>query len=155
MLLFYHIACHCQYCYDNTSKGVRKLKLKLIEYIDSNLPQGMSPYYLFVIMVDGQEAGRLTYRPGSIEEHYFDGHIGYHIEPEFRGHHYAFEACCLLQQEMNFHQVILTCDPHNIASLKTIQRLNARYLETRTIPSSWRRFFTPDEKEKMIFLWTI
>lgn len=131
------------------------MKLKLIEYIDKNLPKGITPYYLFAIEVNNQEVGRMTYRPGTIEEHYFDGHIGYHIEPEFRGHHYACQACILLQQEMNFHQVILTCDPQNKASLKTIERLGASYIETKTIPSSWRRLFTPEEKEKMIFLWEI
>ena len=30
-----------------------------------------------------------------------------------------------------------------------------RYLETKTIPKSQRRFFHQDEKEKMIFLWEV
>lgn len=131
------------------------MHLKLIEYIDKNLPQGFTPYYLFSIQDNCQEVGRITYRLGSIKEHYFDGHIGYHIEPEYRGNHYAYQACLLLQKEMKFQQAILTCDPHNLASLKTIEKLNARYLETKTIPSKLRRFFAQDEKEKMIFLWEI
>ena len=36
-----------------------------------------------------------------------------------RGHHYAYHACLLLQKQLQFHQVILTCDPHNQASLRT------------------------------------
>lgn len=131
------------------------MHLKLIEYIDKNLPQGFTPYYLFSIVQDDHEVGRITYRLGSVEEHYFDGHIGYHIEPEYRGHYYAYQACLLLQKEMKFQQAVLTCDPDNIASLKTIKKLKAKYLETKVIPSKLRRFFAHDEKEKMIFLWKI
>lgn len=131
------------------------MKLQLLEYIDQNLPEGFTPYSIYQIFVCNQEVGRLTFREGTLEEHYYDGHIGYHIEEEYRGHHYAYQACLLLQQHLQFHQVILTCNPQNLASLRTIQKLGARYLETKTIPSSQRRFFTKDEKEKMIFIWEI
>lgn len=129
--------------------------LQLLEYVSHDLPEGFTPYYIYGIMVDNKEVGRITFREGSLQEHYFDGHIGYHIEEAYRGHHYAYQACLLLQKEQGFHQVILTCDPSNQASLKTIQKLHARYLETKTIPKSQRRFFHQDEKEKMIFLWEV
>ncbi len=129
--------------------------LQLLEYVSFDLPDGFTPYYIYGIMVDNKEVGRITFREGSLQEHYFDGHIGYHIEEVYRGHHYAYQACLLLQKERGFHQVILTCDPSNQASLKTIQKLHARYLETKTIPKSQRRFFHQDEKEKMIFLWEV
>ena len=61
----------------------------------------------------------------------------------------------LLQKQLQFHQVILTCDPHNQASLRTIQKLGARYIETKVIPAKHRRFFASDEKEKMVFIWEI
>lgn len=131
------------------------MKLQLLEYVHQNLPEGFTPYFIYLILVDDQEVGRLTFREGTIQEHYYDGHIGYHIEEEYRGHHYAYDACLLLQQELQFHQVILTCDPDNLASLRTIEKLKARYLETKTIPSSQRRFFAKNEKEKMIFIWEI
>ena len=31
-------------------------------------------------MVDSIEVGRLTFREGTMQQHYFDGHIGYHID---------------------------------------------------------------------------
>lgn len=136
-------------------KENQKIQLKLIEYIDKNLPKGFSPYYLFSIMTGKTEVGRITFRQGSLQEHYFDGHIGYHIEPEYRGHHYAYEACLLLAETMGFHEVILTCDPDNLASLKTIEKLQAKFLERKPIPANQRRFFSRDEKEKMIFIWKI
>ena len=51
--------------------------------------------------------------------------------------------------------MILTCDPHNQASLRTIQKLGARYIETKVIPAKQRGFFASDEKEKMVFIWEI
>lgn len=131
------------------------MHLELLEYVSHNLPKGFTPYYIYEIRVDDKEVGRVTFREGTFQQHYFDGHIGYHIEPEFRGHHYAYQACLLLQKELGFHQVILTCDPNNQASLHTIEKLGAKYLETKTIPANQRRFFNRDEKEKMIFIWEI
>lgn len=131
------------------------MHLQLLEYVNKDLPQGFTPYYIYGIVVDDKEVGRLTYREGTLQQHYFDGHIGYHIEEAYRGHHYAYQACLLLQKEIGFHQVVLTCDPDNLASLRTIQKLGARYLETKTIPAKERRFFSRDEKVKMIFIWEI
>ena len=62
------------------------MKLQLLEYIDQNLPEGFTPYSIYQIFVCNQEVGRLTFREGTLEEHYYDGHIGYHIEEEYRGH---------------------------------------------------------------------
>lgn len=131
------------------------MHLQLLEYVNKDLPRGFTPYYIYGIMIDDKEVGRLTFREGTLQQHYFDGHIGYHIEEAYRGHHYAYQACLLLQEELGFHQVILTCDPNNQASLRTIQKLGAKYLETKTIPAKERRFFSHDEKVKMIFIWEI
>lgn len=131
------------------------MHLQLLEYVNKDLPQGFTPYYIYGIVIDDKEVGRLTFREGTLQQHYFDGHIGYHIEEAYRGHHYAYQACLLLQKELGFHQVILTCDPDNQASLRTIQKLGARYLETKAIPAKERRFFSRDEKVKMIFIWEI
>lgn len=131
------------------------MKLELLEYVHEHLPMGFTPYYIYAIMVDSIEVGRLIFREGTMQQHYFDGHIGYHIDEAYRGHHYAYQACLLLQKQLQFHQVILTCDPHNQASLRTIQKLGARYIETKVIPAKHRRFFASDEKEKMVFIWEI
>lgn len=149
--IFYHIACACQYWYDE--RKVRTMEIQKLEYVHEHLPEGMTPYTLYSIIVDQKEVGRLTWREGSDDQHYYDGHIGYHIEDMYRGHHYAYQACLLLREQLHFDHAILTCDPQNIASLKTIKKLGARYLETKPIPRQQRRFFTKNEKEKMIFIW--
>ena len=40
----------------------------------------------------GKEIGRISYRDGESPGVYFYGHIGYHIDPTWRGHHYASRA---------------------------------------------------------------
>ena len=131
------------------------MELKLIEYVNENLPKGFSPYYIYEIVVDQKSVGHIILREGSIQERYYDGHIGYHIDEEYRGHHYAYQACLLLKKKINSDNVIITCDPNNIASLKTIEKLETQLLETKPIPSHLKVFFTKEEKIKNIYLWKV
>lgn len=131
------------------------MELVLLEDIRENLPQGFSPYQIYGIYVDNKEVGRLTLREGSDEERYFDGHIGYTIDEEYRGHGYSYEACCLLKKMVDKDHLLITCDPQNIASRKIIEKLNCEYIETKSVPKTLRKFFAKDEKEKMIFCWKI
>lgn len=139
----------------NIGKWVLEMKLELLEYVKDNLPKGFQPYSIYLIMVDGHEVGRLTLREGQDDERYYDGHVGYSIDEEYQGHGYAYQACLLLKGEVDCDHLIITCDPDNIASLKTIQRLGCEYIETKSIPAHLKKFFTKEEKEKMIFRWNI
>jgi len=131
------------------------MELKLLEEVRDHLPIGFSPYTIYSMMVDDEEVGRIVLREGSDEERYFDGHIGYSVYEEYQGHHYAYQACLLLQEKIKKEHVIITCDPFNIASKKTIERLGCLYIETAVIPKKLKKFFTPDEKEKCIYKWMI
>ena len=117
------------------------MKLELLEYVHEHLPMGFTPYYIYAIMVDSIEVGRLTFREGTMQQHYFDGHIGYHIDEAYRGHHYAYQACLLLQKQLQFHQVILTCDPHNQASLRTIQKIRRKIYRNKGYSCKTASFF--------------
>ena len=77
------------------------MKLELLTYEKENLPRGWKPYYIYLIMVDHIEVGRIVLREGSNEERYYDGHIGYTIEKEYRGHHYSkmLVYYCLIKQK--------------------------------------------------------
>ena len=73
-----------------------------------------------------QEIGRIAYRAGEGRGIYFYGHIGYHIDPPWRGKHYARKACLLLRSEIargGKSSVVITCDPDNEASRKTCEAL--------------------------------
>ena len=68
------------------------------------------------------EIGQISYRDGESRYIYYFGHIGYHIDPPFRGHHYAKQACLLLKKEIRMSgktSVVITCDPDNEPSRKT------------------------------------
>ena len=69
------------------------MRLELLSYENTNLLPGWKPYFIYLIMVDHQEVGRIVLREGNSLERYYDGHIGYSIEEKYRGHHYS---SCLL-----------------------------------------------------------
>jgi predicted acetyltransferase len=131
------------------------MKLKLLEYINANLPKGFDPYWIYLIIVDDKEVGRIVLREGNDSDRYFDGHIGYHIDKEFRGHNYSYQACLLLKNHIHKDHVIITCDPHNIASKKIIEKLGCEFIERKAIPTHLKKVFTKEEKEKLIYIWRL
>lgn len=134
--------------------------MQLIEeaYIDKNLPKDWKPYYVYQIIVDENVVGRVILRLGTIQERYYDGHIGYTIDEEYRGHHYAYLALLKVKDiaiEKGFQELVITCSPNNVASKKTILKLNAIYIETKSVPSSLRKYFSKEETEKEIYIWKL
>lgn len=130
------------------------MRLVLMEYVCENLPAGFSPYYIYSMMVDEVEVGRIVLREGTDDQRYYDGHIGYTVFEEFQGHSYSYEGCLLLKEMLDgVDHLIITCDPHNRASRRIIEKLGCKYVETLKIPQKLRKCFIEDEKEKMIFYW--
>ena len=129
------------------------MELVILEEVKDHLPKGFDPYTIFLIMVDDNEVGRLVLRSGDESSRYFDGHIGYTIDEEYRGHNYAYQACLLLKEYVTEKSLIITCDPNNIASKKTIEKLGCEYIETKPVPKSLKKYFSKDELEKCIYRW--
>jgi tagatose 1,6-diphosphate aldolase len=100
-------------------------------------------------------AGGLGLRIGETPElELYSGHIGYHVYPPARGRHFAERACRLLLPLARRHrlrQLWITCNPDNVASLRTCQRLGARLVEIIPIPAS-HPFYARGEREKCRFL---
>ena len=93
-------------------------------------------------------------REGSSLERYYDGHIGYSIEEEYRGHHYSSEACLLLfeiAKEKGFKELMISCSPENLASRKIIESLPFHYVETKTVPKELRKYFDQNDYVKRIY----
>lgn len=131
------------------------MELELDEKI---VPQNDNPYYIYIIKEANQEIGRIVFRLGSQLEHYYDGHIGYAIDPEYQGQSKSFHACLLLKdiiREHGYDEVIITCSPDNLASKKIIRKLGAKLLETKAIPANLRKHFNQDETIKEIYLWRV
>lgn len=83
------------------------------------------------------EIGQLSYRSGESRCVYYYGHIGYHIDPPFRGNHYAYRACKLIEPEIRLSgktSVVITCDPENSASRKTCVKLGCLFERITEVP---------------------
>jgi tagatose 1,6-diphosphate aldolase len=77
------------------------------------------------------------------------GHIGYHVYPFARGHHYAEIACRLLlplAKTQGLDPLWITCNPDNWASRRTCERLGAQFVEIVPVPPEHPLY--PREKQK-------
>jgi len=83
-------------------------------------------------------AGGVGLRIGNNPEiEMFSGNIGYHVYPPARGHHFAERACRLLLPLARRHgmdRLWITCNPDNVASRRTCERLGAKLVDIVTIP---------------------
>ncbi len=131
------------------------MHLTLDERVYQHLSKGMVPYILYNIVVQNEIVGKLIYREGTDEQCYYDGHIGYSIYEEYRGHSYAYKACLLLKDMIDNEYVYITCSPYNIASKKTIEKLNAEFIEKTLIPDYLKKFYSEDDYEKLIYRWKV
>ena len=87
----------------------------------------------------------------------YAGHVGYHVYPPARGRHFAERACRLLQPVLKHHGVSpvwITCNPDNLPSRRTCERLGATYIETVDVPMS-HPFFSRGETKKCRYRWEI
>ena len=78
------------------------------------------------------------------------GHIGYGVFPPARGNRYAERACRLvlpLARKHGLKDLWITCNPENIASRRTCERLGAELVETVDIPPA-HPLFAKGERQK-------
>ena len=122
---------------------------------DPELHFGHEQIWKITLHNDRNEIGQISYRDGESRCVYYYGHIGYHIDPPYRGHHYAWRACMLIREEIIMtgkSSVVITCDPTNYASLRTCRKLNC-YLEgIAEVPDELRKKFELSER-KCRFIW--
>lgn len=98
---------------------------------DPELKFGHEQIWRITLHNNRKEIGQISYRDGESQCIYYFGHIGYHIDPPFRGQHFAWRACMLIRKEIAMSgkvSAVITCDPDNPASRKTCERLGC-YLE--------------------------
>jgi len=118
----------------------RDLWLDLRAREPANTTRGWVPAYRFAMRIDGVDhpAGRISLRVGSTHtiENYA-GHIGYEVTPAFRGARLAERSCRLilpLARRHGFEELWITCNPGNLASRRTCERLGAELIEIVSVP---------------------
>ncbi|MEY8483730.1 GNAT family N-acetyltransferase [Lachnospiraceae bacterium 48-21] len=131
-----------------------EINLVLERTADGNEEKGWVPAYHFAICnQDGIKMGVCDLRIGHNDKLYYGGNIGYRVDEEYRGHHYAGKACLLLFELAKMHQleyVIITCNPDNYASRKTCEYAGGELLETVELPAD-NDMREDGETEKCIF----
>jgi predicted acetyltransferase len=110
--------------------------------LDSTVPADPSrdhvPYYHFrILTIEGLDIGHINFRVGNTDHvRFFAGHIGFMIHEPFRGHGYARQACEAIVPLVRTvcENVIITCDPDNIPSRRTIERLGGVFIDEVAVP---------------------
>ncbi len=109
------------------------------------------PSYSFDMIVDGQRVGGINVRIGNTHGIVmYGGHIGYNVDEEHRGHHYAERACRLVFPLMRTHGldvIWITVNPDNIPSRRTCERLGAEMVEIVQLPED-NGMYREGEREK-------
>ena len=115
-----------------------EIQLKLEKTVDGNVEKGWVPAYYFAICNNrGIKIGVCDLRIGHNDNLYYGGNIGYCIDQEYRGNHYAAKACLLLfelARKHNLEYLIITCNPDNDASRKTCEYAGGELLEVVDLP---------------------
>ena len=117
------------------------LQLLLRSTLQGNARRDIVPEYIFdMVRTDRQSIvmGRLSLRIGHTEHiEMYAGHIGYSVEPPYRGHRLAARGCLLLLPLARAHGINplwITCNPDNAASRRTCEIIGSTLVETVPIP---------------------
>jgi predicted acetyltransferase len=131
------------------------LQLVLAECIPAESgPWGVPAYAFKMQLPDGGYAGRIRLRVGWNDEVIqYAGHVGYAVEAGHRGHRYAERACRMILPLAKRHGMThlwITCQPDNMPSRRTLERLGAECVGVIDVPTGYP-LDAGVEREKMCF----
>jgi len=119
---------------------------------------GVGTVFFDIYNNEGYRVGSIDLRLKMDDYMYYYGHVGYDVYEPFRGNHYAYEACKVLfeiaKDEYKINELIITCNPDNIASYKTLVKLGGECKGIVKVPLSHPLYIHGD-KEKYIFCYKI
>ena len=118
--------------------------------------RGFVPSFHFRVLVAGSDVGHINFRVGDTEHvRICAGHIGFEITESARGHGYALQACRALAPFVRsvYEAVTITCDPDNLASERTIQRLSAQFIDEVAVPADDPHYLR-GSRSKRRYQWT-
>jgi tagatose 1,6-diphosphate aldolase len=134
------------------------LKLILAECVPAeDSPWGVPAYTFRMQGLGGENMGRIRLRVGWSENVIrYAGHVGYAVEPAYRGRRYAQRACRLivpLAKRHGMSHLWVTCQPDNMASRRTLELLGAECVGVVDVPPEYP-LDAGTERKKMCFrLW--
>ena len=137
----------------------KEIDLKILKKVPADDAKGYVPVYKYDIMLhkSNQAVGSISIRIGYNENLYYGGHIGYGIKEQYRGNNYATKACKLIKKVALAHEMdklIITCNPKNIASRKTCEKIGLTLKEIVLLPQS-NSLYEDGEREACIYEWIL
>ncbi|SFA79700.1 GNAT family N-acetyltransferase [Clostridium frigidicarnis] len=132
-----------------------EIYLKLYKTANANPEKNWVPAYYFKICLNttDEEIGTCDLRIGHNKGLYYGGNIGYGVDEQYRGNHYAAKACKLLFQLARKHELqylIITCNPDNYSSRKTCEYLGGILKEIIDLPKD-NDMFLQGERQECIY----
>ena len=110
-----------------------ELRLELAGYEVNAVHHVPAWSFCMVHAESGEELGTIRLRVGdSRHVVMYAGHVGYSVKERHRGHRYAGRALQLLlpvARRFGLDPLWVTCDPENVASRRTMERIGARLVE--------------------------
>lgn len=100
-------------------------------------------YYIIYRISDDEKIGQCGIRMQKSEENNYLGNIEYEILPFSRGNHYAEKATRLLARVASYYgvdELIITANPENKSSIRTIENLGAHFIEVKKVPKNMRLY---------------
>ncbi len=116
--------------------GVITLRLK--ECVPIEVDRWADSYNFAICKGDSDvSVGHIHLRIGLNDNVYYGGNVGYGVNFTERGRGYAARALRLVPPVAKLHgmtELLITCAPNNIASIKTIENCGATYLGISDVP---------------------
>ena len=134
-----------------------EVTLQFCRIVPGEPSRGFVPSFHFRILVAGSDAGYINFRVGDTEHiHVCAGHIGFEIAESFRGHGYALQACRAIAPFVRsvYESVTITCDPDNMASRRTLERLGAQFVDEVAVPAH-DPHYQRGSRTKRRYKWTV
>lgn len=118
---------------------------------------GIEDGYVFYIYLRNTRkyVGYVSLRMGESPALYYLGHIGYRIEPGYRGYGYAYKACRMLKPliaYLGLRSVCITTDVDNVASRRTCEKLGCVLERIAPVPGDYRAVCS-GSKQKCRYIW--
>jgi|GEM_PF-597470 len=114
------------------------IALRPVRFAPADPARGRVPAWFFeIVLPDGTAVGTCDLRLGDSDSIRWGGHIGYAVEAPHRGHRYAARACRVLfalARELGMTALVITCDPDNLPSRRTCERLGGSLTGVRDLP---------------------
>lgn len=128
-----------------------ELRLRIDQIYSADTSPWAVPAYRFDMLVEGEKAGTISLRASNDDRLLrYAGHIGFGVEPAFRGRRLAGRAARLLLPLAASHAlrpVWLHCSPDNHASMAVMVWLGAAYVETVEMAPDYRRYYDRGERQ--------